>query len=1002
MKRLLTSALWTWVVILLALLCLLAGNQQIHTVQDHQARLQSITDLARAFNRLEEGLWNLEVAWGLSLKNPVTAGVVDEVNSQLLLDTDRLRTGIQDAKRMPGLQGETQGALIRLDTILILLERNMKSAEESGEVAGNLRRALQETRSASGRLWQQHSEIAAEITNRWQEVNLLVLASCLLAAFLAFLLRAYHRDLMERKDAEKALRESEERYRKLVEVSPDAILVHREGTILFVNSTGVKLLGGTSAEAFLGLSIQSLATKEDRQTLKQQWGEARAENGEVRPCLRRIVRLDGNEIEVEVVASSFTYQDRGAVQMVMRDVTQMREQSKALEASEQRFRSLFENVAEGVYRSSAAGEILDANRALVQMLGYDSIEELREIDIARDLYLEAAEREESIGLLSVSENLNNHPVRLRRRDGEILTVLENARAVRRADGSVDYFEGTLTDISNLKRAEETLREARDQALHVSRMKSEFLANVSHEIRTPMNGIMGMADLLNDTHLNAEQREYTDAVRRSAQYLLNIINDILDFSKIEAGRLHLESIEFQLLDSIEDVVDLVADRAQEKDLELLVSISPALRGRFEGDPYRLQQVFTNLIGNAIKFTERGEVSAIVTEQSATDGLSELLFEVIDTGVGISVEAQSRLFQPFSQADGSTTRRFGGTGLGLAISRQLVELMGGEIGVESTEGKGSRFWFRVPLQRKLAAPTQLFPGAELGQRKALLGLGQPLRFETFATHLRRLGFEIVKADSGQEILLLAGEAHAQKSEFELILVDQQLSDMDSVELAGYLESGGIDPKRRLLRLVKMRERVLERSDDGRFAATISDPTREKAFEDAVLRVLTGTTLSEQLESLQSNLQDAERTEDIEEDSPPLRVLLAEDNAINQRVALRMLEKLGVEAEIVPNGADALEAVKNGDYPLVFMDCQMPEMDGFQATAAIRLLEKDRRLPIVAMTAHAMQGDRERCLEAGMDDYMSKPISLAALEAILLKWIPEFERKRPEMAQATTASR
>lgn len=1001
MKRLLTSALWTWVVILLALLCLLAGNQQIHTVQDHQARLQNITDLAKAFNRLEEGLWNLEVAWGLSLKSPVTAGVVEEVNGQLLLDTDRLRTAIQDAKRMTGLQGETQGALIRLDTILILLERNMKSAGESGEVSGNLRRALQETRSASGRLWQQHSEIAGEITNRWQEVNLLVLASCLLAAFLAFLLRAYHQDLMERKDAEKALRESEERYRKLVEVSPDAILVHREGTILFVNSTGVKLLGGTSAESFLGLSIQSLATKEDRQALTQQWGEARAENGEVRPCLRRIVRRDGNEIEVEVVASSFTYQDSAAVQMVMRDVTQMREQTKALEASEQRFRSLFENVAEGVYRSSASGRILDANRALVQMLGYDSIEELREIDIACDLYLDAAEREQSIGLMAVSEKLNNHPIRLRRRNGEVLTVLENARAVRRADGSVDYFEGTLTDISNLKRAEETLREARDQALHVSRLKSEFLANVSHEIRTPMNGIMGMADLLNDTHLNAEQREYNDAVRRSAQYLLNIINDILDFSKIEAGRLQLESIEFQLLESIEDVVDLVADRAQEKDLDLVVSISPALRGGFEGDPYRLQQVITNLIGNAIKFTGRGEVAVIVTEESETDGLSQVLFEVMDTGVGISSEAQCRLFQPFSQADGSTTRRFGGTGLGLAISRQLVELMGGEIGVESTEGKGSRFWFRIPLQRTAPASAALLPVGESSQRKALLGLRHALRTETFAKHLLRLGFEIVRAGSGQEILLLAEEAQAQRSEFELILVDHQMSDMNSVELAGCLESGGIDAKRRLLRLVKMRERVLERIDDGLFAATVSDPTREKAFEEAVLKVLTGPTIGEQLDSLQCNLQETELSEGSEVENLPLRVLLAEDNAINQRVALRMLEKLGVEAEIVPNGVEALEAVKNGDYPLVFMDCQMPEMDGFQATAAIRLIAKGRRLPIVAMTAHAMQGDRERCLEAGMDDYMSKPISLSGVEAILVKWIPDFNRKRQEIAQATAAS-
>jgi two-component system, sensor histidine kinase and response regulator len=997
MKRILTSALWTWVVILLALLCLLAGNQQIHTVEDHQARLENITALAKAINRLEEGLWNLEVAWGESLKNPG-----EEVTAQLVVDSDRLRKGIQEAKRMPGLQGETQGALIRLDTILILLERNMRAGGENNEVAGHLRRALQETRSASGRLWQQHSEVAGEITNRWQEVNLLVLASCLLAAFLAFLLRAYHRDLMERKDAERALRESEERYRKLVEVSPDAILVHREGKILFVNSTGVKLLGGECAESFLGMDIQSLATKEDRHSLTQQWGEARGENGEVRPWLRRIVRRDGSEIEVEVVASSFSYQDSGAVQMVMRDVTKMREQSKALEESEQRFRSLFENVAEGVYRSSAEGRILDANRALVQMLGYESIEELREVDIARDLYIDSLERHESIGLLDVSQNLNNHTIRLKRRDGQVLTVLENARAVKRADGTVDYFEGTLTDISNLKRAEETLMQARDQALHVSRLKSEFLANVSHEIRTPMNGIIGMTDLLNDTPLSAEQREYADAVRRSAQYLLNIINDILDFSKIEAGRLQLEKIEFQLRDCVEDVVELLAERAQEKELELVACIAPGLQGSFEGDPHRVQQVLTNLIGNAIKFTERGEVVVRVSEVEAEpgaeeSGVSQVLVEVVDTGVGVNEEAMTRLFQPFSQADGSTTRRFGGTGLGLAISRQLVEMMGGEIGLDSVEGKGSRFWFRVPLQRKAKELGERL-GMPPGSRRALLGMRHPVRAEAFAGSLERFGFEVVSSRSGQEVMLLAGEAQEQQSEFDLILVEHQLSDMSSVDLAGHLEASGMDVRRNLVRVVRVRDRALERMEDGRFAATIADPTRESVFEEALRSVLAGDRVRLELEELQERLLAEQAVAQVQDEMAPLKVLLAEDNAINQRVALRMLEKLGIEAEIVQNGAEAVSAVEAGSYPLVFMDCQMPVMDGFQATAAIRALEKGRGLPIVAMTAHAMQGDRERCLEAGMDDYMSKPISLAALEAVLVKWVPGFVTQKPVLAKGT----
>ena len=1000
MKRLLTSALWTWVIVLLALLCLVAGNQQIHTVQDHQERLQSTTQMAKAFSQLEEGLWNLEAAYQIARKADGP-----EVRARILNDLQKLRRQTTDFKALPILQTETLGTLIRIETILILLDRTFSEEKlNAEEIDPNLRRALQEVRSGSGRLWQQYSEIANEMTDRWQGVNMLVLASCLIAGFLAFLLRSYHKDLMDRKDAERALRESEDRYRRLVEVSPDGILVHREGRILYVNSTGLELLGAKNIESLLGkdlkeFSLSSLASsgkfgpgERGQFTADQTFGQLPADSGAKRPTHHRIQRLDGKTIDVEVVATGFAYQDRPAVQMVVRDVTQIRKQTEALAASERRYRSLFENVAEGVYRSTADGQMLDANRALVQMLGYESIAELREIDIAQDLYVDPADRSESLDLLRKDGVLSNHELRLRRRDGSIVTVFENARAVLRDDGSIEYCEGTLTDISQLKMAEEALMQARDQAIHVSKLKSEFLANVSHEIRTPMNGIIGMTDLLSDTVLTTEQREYADAVKRSSQYLLNIINDILDFSKIEAGRMELEAIEFDIRQCTEDVVELLSERAQEKSLELVAVIDPNLPAKIVGDPFRIQQILTNLIGNAIKFTNEGDVVVRLSADLEETGKTSLRVEVSDTGIGVAPELKPRLFQPFSQGDGSTTRRFGGTGLGLAISRQLVEMMSGEIGVYNRREGGSCFWFRLPLQLPASAsPEPPSWHGSIGERRALVGLSHRDRAEAVEAVLRARGMATVRAASGQELILIAGEAMLQRAPFDIIVVDQDLPDMDAIRLARSLVSAGVSSSACLLRLVRVRDRSSERVHDDLFAATLAQPIRTRALEQTVNRIIAGTQATFELEQLSRQIEAA---------GQPLmaydsRLLIAEDNAINQRVAQRMLEKMGLPVHIVENGKLACEAVQETHYPLILMDCQMPEMDGFEATARIRAYEKEHQLPrtpIIAMTAHAMQGDRERCLAAGMDDYLSKPVNQTALETAIRRWLPQEFQVRP----------
>jgi signal transduction histidine kinase/CheY-like chemotaxis protein len=593
--------------------------------------------------------------------------------------------------------------------------------------------------------------------------------------------------------------------------------------------------------------------------------------------------------------------------------------------------------------------------------------------------------------------MNNRELRLRRRDGTILTVLENARAVVGAGGEVEFYEGTLTDISQLKAAEETLMQARDQALHVSRMKSEFLANVSHEIRTPMNGIIGMTDLLGETSLSSEQREYADAVKRSAQYLLNIINDILDFSKIEAGRLELESIDFDLRESVEDVVELLADKAQEKELSLYADIDLRMPSRFLGDPYRIQQVVTNLLGNAIKFTNRGEVSLRVSFRAPEGaGKSRLLVEVEDTGIGVPEEMREKLFQPFTQADGSTTRRFGGTGLGLAISRQLVELMGGTIGMRPGDVQGSVFYFELPLTVSPAALGAVRKRGGAG--KALLAMKEGERARAYARTLAAIGFAVEPASSGQAAL----EA-AKVGGFRLVLCEQQMPDISAVELSQKMAAAGLAPEAGLIRLVRWRERTWERLNDHLFAATLPEPCRLVQLVGAIDGLLGEAPASEDLEQLQASLE-REAEYAAGEAEAGLKVLIAEDNAINQRVAVRMLEKLGVATEVVENGRLAVEAVRAGRYGLVFMDCQMPEMDGFAATDALRKLEKElgrARLPIVAMTAHAMQGDRERCLDAGMDDYMSKPISRAALEKMLQQWLPGYGGTGHDAAELTAGS-
>ncbi len=634
-------------------------------------------------------------------------------------------------------------------------------------------------------------------------------------------------------------------------------------------------------------------------------------------------------------------------------------------------------------------EALDHRRASENL----RVEELEELVLPEDRRLF---RDTIAAALANKTDRISVCYRARAVDGSVVQVQNFGRIVLDERGAPSRLLGVSWDVTEEVVASELLRQQTETAHAASRAKSHFLANVSHEIRTPMNGIIGMTGLLLDTQLDRTQHDYAETIRSSADSLLTVINDILDFSKIEAGKLELESIELDLRANVEDVGSAMAFQAASKGLELIVNVDPQITGRVLGDPQRLRQCLVNLVGNAIKFTKGGEIVIEVRDRSSA-AVPLTYFEVRDTGIGIAEKTLDTLFQPFVQADSSTTRHFGGTGLGLSIVRRLVELMGGEIGVSSELGIGSRFFFTLPLKPAEAITPQRRSRSEAGGRILIVD-DNVTNQRVLSTQLLHAGYSVTTVSNGFAALDELQKATSLDNAFDMVITDFQMPDMDGAMLGERIIEMRELANTRLIMLTSLdRHGETPRLAALGFAAYLTKPVRVRELIDAVARVMNGSPRQWQMETrpmITLNML----TQPPSQPRFAGHVLLVEDNFVNQKVAVRFLERLGCSVEVANNGAEGVAACQLRQFDIVLMDLQMPVMDGMSATRKIREWETSGHTPIVALTANAMTGDRERCEAAGMDGYLTKPIEVERLRNILAKFGLE---KAPAAASATVAA-
>lgn len=787
---------------------------------------------------------------------------------------------------------------------------------------------------------------------------------------------------IEYKQAEEEQRASEARFRELFDHAPVGFHeIDGEGRLRRVNRTELTLLGYAEAE-MLGHDVTDFVANPDKSIVavkaKLAGGVAVGEAYE-----RQFRRRDGSVIDVLITDSLIEKAD-GSISGIRSSI----QDNTARKRTEARLRQLSQAVEQcpvSIVITDLDGRIEYTNPQFSLVTGYTAEEALGQNPRLLKSGKMSLEAYQELWKTITSGDTWRGEFHNRRKSGELYWEEANISPISDAQGHPTHYLAVKQDISARKEFERELKEAKESAEAAARAKSEFLANMSHEIRTPMNGVIGMVGLLLDTKLDAEQKQFAEAVSSSAEHLMVVINDILDFSKIEAGKLTFEELDFDLVDSIEGALDMLAERAQRKGIELLDSVEPMTPVHLRGDPGRLRQILTNLLGNAIKFTEHGEVVLRVSLSEETPTHALVRFEITDTGIGIPHHVQERLFQSFSQADNSTTRKYGGTGLGLAISKQLVGLMHGEIGVQSEEGSGATFWFTARFEKQSG---EVKPRHEVDHNLFDLRVlvvddnatnRQILRHQIFAWKMQK-----GSAAGGHEALKLLREAAAQGQPYDIALLDMQMPEMDGMSLAQAIKADPTIAATRLIMLTSLGHRFskLELQSFG-IDAYLVKPVKQSRLYDTIVTVIG------QAKAVNALVETpVAPTPETAPPLPSIRVLVAEDNPVNQKIAAAQLKKLGCTVDVVANGIEVLECLPKLKYEVIFMDCQMPEMDGYEASRAIRKREVDPskicpwKSPvfIIAMTANAMQGDREKCLAAGMDDYVSKPVRLSELQAAL----------------------
>jgi PAS domain S-box-containing protein len=805
---------------------------------------------------------------------------------------------------------------------------------------------------------------------------------------------AIKQDVTDRRAAEQALKERETQLRaSLSEIEQiykhapvGLVYVDREYRVVRVNQQ-LAAVSGLSVEECLGKSISELIPQFADEVI----GINRRvfESGE--PLLDIEVHEKGSETgEGQYSLCSYfpikseTGEVLGVIASV-RDITQRKRTEESLRTSEENFRLLFERNLAGVFRYGEDGTILDANQACARMLGYASSKELTGLH-RREVLFDPGEDGPTWARLKTEKTLMNREACLRRKDGGAVWAIVNLSWVQNA-GRAPYVEGSCVDITERKVAEREIRRAKDAAEAANRAKSQFLANMSHEIRTPMNGVIGMTALLLDTDLTAEQRAYAEIVRNSGRTLLSIINDILDFSKIEARRLSLEKTDFNLNTPLREAAEMLAVEAHRKGLELTCEVGPDVPSLLRGDPNRLRQVLVNLLANAIKFTSKGEVALTVGLEAEYERTATLRFKLKDTGIGFSEDQTPSFFEPFVQADGSATRKYGGTGLGLTISKQLVEMMGGRIGAVSAPGQGATFWFTITFEKQaqdsvLAKESNL----SLQSPKVLILDDSAANRAILHTFLKRSGCMCEDAADADALMNALHAAAKEEDPFRVALIDWKMNGTDGNELSRRIVADPELRKTAALPMIPLGQDIEPDSlREMGFAGRILKPIWESSLQEAVSRAIMENNNGSGGKITHSAKRPGMSTE---AHVTKARILVVEDNATNQTVALAILQKLGSYANAVSNGVEAIDALQRSDYDLVLMDCEMPMMDGYETSRLIRrhsIGTRNPDIPVIALTAHAMQGDREKCMAAGMNDYLAKPIEPAPLAEILAKWLP-----------------